>query len=217
MILPPIVLAMGVHVPRGGLDCRKAKSPVERQICGDARLYRLDEILNRRYRAALKHVPDQAALRAVQNGWLDDDRDSCGTAACLEAAYRQRIEELRFEGRHAGLARSVDGIYTHPVGACIDEIDVTRTASNRVRFLFNGCWSPAPGQAPNLGELEGTAAFEGREARFVDASNDLGPGPCRISIRFLAGGLAVHQEGLCGFGMNVWAGGRFVKHRETRR
>jgi uncharacterized protein YecT (DUF1311 family) len=77
-------------------DCSKARSPVERQICGSPRLAELDAILGRYYGAASASVDDGArtCLSRQQRQWLGQARNPCAGTACLEQAYLQRLAEL---------------------------------------------------------------------------------------------------------------------------
>jgi uncharacterized protein len=91
-------------------DCKKASQPLEKVICGDAELSKLDEDLAASYgkaKAALS--PDgQKILLAGQKDWLAFSRRICKTrldpkiakiveqtpADCLKSEYRERIEDL---------------------------------------------------------------------------------------------------------------------------
>jgi uncharacterized protein len=72
-------------------DCAKAASTVERTICGDPALSALDERLATLY--AARRSQDKSAT-ATQRTWLKEVRDKCGTAACLDTAYKTRIQAL---------------------------------------------------------------------------------------------------------------------------
>lgn len=75
--------------------CDKAKTAVEKQICGDAELSTLDEYLGRYYAAArstLKHA--DTCFVGDQQNWLRTKRDKCADGACLKRVYLQRLAEL---------------------------------------------------------------------------------------------------------------------------
>jgi len=71
--------------------CAKAKSKVEKLICADAGLSKLDEELA----AAFRHAAtDWDATAEDQRNWLST-RDRCNTKVCLARVYRARIEVLK--------------------------------------------------------------------------------------------------------------------------
>ncbi|AKM03842.1 hypothetical protein ABD05_27600 [Burkholderia pyrrocinia] len=82
-------------------DCAKASTFVEREICGNPALSRLDDALNADY----KHVVDDFAnypvedppeyhqFVASQKVWLKA-RNRCTTTQCLIDSYRKRIDAL---------------------------------------------------------------------------------------------------------------------------
>lgn len=100
-------------------DCRKAATTIEKLICADKELSRLDELLAKYYKAALVRgecTPDTAtamritptshscldnpswwtdlSVRDEQMRWLRE-RDVCGRdIACLKTSYRTRIAEV---------------------------------------------------------------------------------------------------------------------------
>jgi len=95
-------------------DCKAAKTPTERAICGSSRLSALDEHLAKDYeRAAQALSPAGAAqLKASQRSWLrfasrvcvprDAKRNGGKPAECLEGEYARRIERLAQVGVRVG-------------------------------------------------------------------------------------------------------------------
>ncbi len=88
-------------------DCAKAQRPVEKVICGDAKLNAADEALGRQYRTALAGLPANAVgeMRADQVQWLawlqqvchanDTSKPQAATAKCMEPVYDDRVKLLR--------------------------------------------------------------------------------------------------------------------------
>lgn len=74
-----------------GFDCAKAATPVEKMICADAGLSRLDETLATVYAARAA----DSAVKTEQRQWLRQVRNACATPACLATAYQQRIADLQ--------------------------------------------------------------------------------------------------------------------------
>jgi len=84
-------------------DCTKAKTDVERTICDDAQLSKLDDEMAKVYRLARKRASDKQSFHMSQLTWLQK-RDSCsgsGMDACLIDSYERRLAVLR--GPHAGV------------------------------------------------------------------------------------------------------------------
>lgn len=74
-------------------DCTKASSHVERLICAENELSRLDDDLAVVYRAA-SAAPDAAEqVRRDQRQWLAA-RNACSDSACIKSAYVRRLAAL---------------------------------------------------------------------------------------------------------------------------
>jgi uncharacterized protein len=76
-----------------GFDCARASTRVEKLICGDAELSRLDEQLNAAYKDAIQDKTQAAPIRKAQRQWLDA-RNRCGNAECLRRSYLARLQAL---------------------------------------------------------------------------------------------------------------------------
>lgn len=75
-------------------DCTKASTTVEKMICTDQLLGRLDDALAHNYKGMLtsNFGGSKADLRKEQLKWLGD-RNKCKDSACLVNAYRKRVDE----------------------------------------------------------------------------------------------------------------------------
>ncbi|WP_168224696.1 lysozyme inhibitor LprI family protein [Rhodoferax aquaticus] len=75
-------------------DCSKASTYVERTICTDAQLERLDVALAENYKGMLASDfgGSRKLLQEEQLRWLTQ-RNQCKTAKCLIDAYRKRVDE----------------------------------------------------------------------------------------------------------------------------
>lgn len=92
---------MCLAVPGWGasFDCKKAKTEVEKAVCANPELSKLDDEMARTYREAL--VRDEGATKQSQKAWLAR-RDECGSEpVCLISSYETRLAALR--GPHAGV------------------------------------------------------------------------------------------------------------------
>jgi uncharacterized protein len=74
-------------------DCTKAKSNIEKNICSDANLSKLDDDLSAAYRAATADSRIVNQLRRDQREWLTK-RNACRDHACIKTVYETRLEEL---------------------------------------------------------------------------------------------------------------------------
>ncbi|KWK05470.1 hypothetical protein WM11_12235 [Burkholderia ubonensis] len=88
-----------VHAVAASFDCRAARTDVERAICGDAELSRLDEQLDDTYRVALSLTEGETrnGVRTTQRAWLKSLQPTNARidVRVLKDAYRQRIDELQ--------------------------------------------------------------------------------------------------------------------------
>jgi uncharacterized protein len=81
-------------------DCAKASSSVEKLVCNDAELAKLDNSLSSLYHQLLKNlsVADQKLLKTEQRGWVKG-RDDCWKSddmrGCVASGYHDRINELK--------------------------------------------------------------------------------------------------------------------------
>jgi uncharacterized protein len=81
-------------------DCAKASSSVEKLICNDAELAKLDNSLSSLYHTLMKNTPaaEQKTLKAEQRGWVKG-RDDCWKSddmrGCVVSEYQYRINELK--------------------------------------------------------------------------------------------------------------------------
>lgn len=91
------------RAPAASFDCVKAATAVERAICADTALSRLDREVAQAYGqriAGIDAASDKEAVRTAQRGWLERRNAACkdpsGTvlAACLTSVYRARLAEL---------------------------------------------------------------------------------------------------------------------------
>lgn len=75
-------------------DCSKAATWVEKSICADPLLGKLDAALAKNYQAMLAADggDSRKALKKEQLRWLAR-RNQCTSIACLSAVYRQRVDE----------------------------------------------------------------------------------------------------------------------------
>jgi len=94
-------------------DCKKASTYVEKEICSDTMLGKLDDALTENYSAMLAtDLGDGGAgLKKEQRAWLIE-RNKCTTNKCLVDEYRKRVDDVCDDpvvsGVHASCVQSSD-------------------------------------------------------------------------------------------------------------
>ena len=94
LVLLAFALAGSGHA--ASFDCKKAATFVEKQVCSNNTLGKLDEALAENYRYMLaSDIGDGARkhLRESQRSWLKE-RNRCTTAYCVEALYKLRVDAV---------------------------------------------------------------------------------------------------------------------------
>lgn len=79
-----------------GMDCTKASTPVEKTVCADPELYRLDTHMGWLYRGLANANPKtRPELKTAQRLWLST-RDQCAEdKSCLSLRYTERLAALK--------------------------------------------------------------------------------------------------------------------------
>lgn len=141
-------------VGAASFDCTQASTRVEKLICADAELSRLDAKLGEAYARARRSTDDAATLQAAQRAWLAQ-RNRCDDSDCLAERYRQRIAAL---GGDAG------------GGSAEDAMGEPRTArsAEAVRITQQGPQFELDAAYPRLGEGAAAAAGERVLAELVN-------------------------------------------------
>ncbi|WP_232448857.1 lysozyme inhibitor LprI family protein [Burkholderia ubonensis] len=80
-------------------DCSKARTTVERLVCADPDLVKLDEMVNRGFVAMQlvesKEISYQDPVRKDQINWIRNVRNKCVNSPCLTDAYRARVQYIK--------------------------------------------------------------------------------------------------------------------------
>ncbi len=77
-------------------NCRKARTRIERSVCGHRALQKLDDQLAEALRAALESHPVPDAVKARQRRWIQGHEVCPDTelSTCLKRRYQERIAHL---------------------------------------------------------------------------------------------------------------------------
>lgn len=92
-----ICSAVFVNANAASFDCAKAKGKVEKTICSDTSLSKLDEQLLVAYKSSLVTHPLPEYVRARQRDWLSLNKfcDASKFTSCLTKNYEERISHLK--------------------------------------------------------------------------------------------------------------------------
>jgi uncharacterized protein YecT (DUF1311 family) len=97
-LLTTVWIAAGLAVglaQAASFDCRRAVSKIEKLICGDDDLSKLDEALSKTYQQALERSHDKQETTNEQRQWLKEVGNSCQDADCLKKKYQTKINKLK--------------------------------------------------------------------------------------------------------------------------
>lgn len=142
-----IWLVLGLLAPlstaqAASFDCSKAASTVEKLICGDDELSKMDETLSKTYLQTDQSGDHQKATRE-QRQWLKDKRNACLDEKCLKSAYTTRINELatdntlvRFKGKWVGYSTNIRSIFGN-LTVRSNELDFEREGKRSFK-IFKG-------------------------------------------------------------------------------
>jgi uncharacterized protein len=85
----------GVTCQAASFDCAKAVTAVEKRICANPELSKLDEKMSGTYKEAIDLAAEEEPIRREQRGWIKD-RNRCEDDACLVTAYEKRLKGLSY-------------------------------------------------------------------------------------------------------------------------
>jgi len=158
-------------------DCGKGVTPVEKSICAETGLSRLDEELNQAFHDARLNESTRASVIAQQKIWLKEVRDKCGSVQCLIDAYVHRIDAVK-RGSFAARATGVTGSWEYHGPAESGAWLMTVQSAHQVHFQLEIARG-APSYS--TGWIEGE--FELRDNAGMFRAHTDG-GLCEIAFRF---------------------------------
>jgi uncharacterized protein len=94
IIVITIILTSTSAVQAVSFDCAKATTAVEKMICDDEKLSKLDDALDSVYRESITVSSDIAPIKKGQMSWLKK-RNACKDKKCIKKLYNKRTAELR--------------------------------------------------------------------------------------------------------------------------
>ncbi len=183
-----LAVALGIGTPGAdalgaSFDCTRAGTQIERMICADAELSRLDSELGALYTHARGTAgSDGAALKRDQRAWLKE-RNACTDSACLARAYRGRIVQLGGDSDPDPAGATASAAAT-PMGD-----PETQRTDEQVRITQQGPAFEIDASYPRLGGKRAATA----EAVLADVVDDQVDSFRRNYRDLLAAGDGAHQ------------------------
>lgn len=90
-----VSLIQPVQAEAASFDCSRAATRVEKMICANEELSKLDEALSESYKKSFQRTDIKSkTIIKSQRLWLKNVRNRCHTIDCVKAAYETRIREI---------------------------------------------------------------------------------------------------------------------------
>lgn len=189
-------------------DCKKATTLVEKAVCANPKLSKLDDALGKAYTQALSRVNDKASLQAEQKDWLAKIRNPCRTEHCIQEVYQIRLAELTADTQP--IQSTIFGEYQRYYQGKLDEhtatLNITALGKYKAKITGDSIWigDAARGNV-NLGNIEGEFPISNNMLYYHDEY------ACKFTVIFKAQSLEVKNDnGRCG-GLNVSFNGFYKK------
>lgn len=128
-------LALSFPAQAASFDCKKTQTKVEKMICADAGLSKLDDELTKVYGQVLKKISEETLLKKQQQGWLTA-RNRCQDISCLHEQYQSRIAVLN----EANIFKVAEGRASHITGVSVG------TSTNRPKLITEEFFAPRAAQ-----------------------------------------------------------------------
>ena len=113
------LLGVGTFATAASFDCRKASTDIEKVICDDPELSRLDSEMGRLYHKA-KNIP---GMKTEQKAWVHHRNSLCGSSdGCLIGETKNRIFVLKKALKSSGSTlHSSSSVYSPDLGIICDK------------------------------------------------------------------------------------------------
>lgn len=89
-----MILLLPSAVYAAGFDCEKASGFVEKTICSDEQLSKLDDALTQAFKKTMASAKNAHDVKKQQIVWLTTTRNNCQDATCLTQVYKARLVAL---------------------------------------------------------------------------------------------------------------------------
>src|SRR5471032_734224 len=108
-----LLLSLGSASYAASFNCMKLHTRIEKLICSDQELSKLDDELASTYKLARQAPTDWEPIGVeVQKNWLNE-RNKCFNSTCLIKMYREQIDFWGVMAKSALAEPPITGIYQH--------------------------------------------------------------------------------------------------------
>lgn len=139
-------LVLMVTAQAASFNCLNASSKIEKLICGNDDLSKLDDALNMAYQKVIEQHDSKQKVLEEQRQWLKRVRNMCQDAACLNKAYQERIRDLT-----VALAKSASAPATDAPSLCNQQL---RSILSETVDLAKSIPAPGLKDFANAGDLD---------------------------------------------------------------
>ena len=188
-------------------DCQKTQSKIEKLICADPDLSKLDERLNSAYQRVLSAVPNRSIVIQWQREWLKSEVQVCTELSCLKNAFSLRLALLQRVSSQDADTAIWNGAYIRYLNGKIDQDSASVTliglTGEDVYIFGDALWHGANwkiGQI-NDGQIDGIGKVNHGRIKF----NFDG---CNGEMSLIGKTLLIEHESGCG-GLNVTFNGKY--------
>ncbi len=200
---------IALEASAASFDCEKARSNVEKLICTDPALSKMNEDLNSIYQHVLSEATDKSVIVQLQREWLKREVHICTQSSCLKNAFSSRIDFLQRIAPKGATTTLWNGTYYRYSDGKIDRdsasVVLIGLNGENVYIFGNALWYGANwknGQI-NDGQIDGIGKVNQRHIKFdIDG--------CNGEIFQTGKTLLIENESGCG-GLNVTFNGSYIK------
>jgi uncharacterized protein len=175
-----LVLSVATLLPlvsAQSFDCSRASTAVEKMVCADRELSRLDEEMARAFADARKRFD---AATVGQPAWLTTVRNRCASSTCVKDAYEARVRYLRGLAPGAGFPLDrLEGDWTRVSTSPAEKGYLTIDSATAAQFNFTLAATLALSGRPitaddfnyRMGQVDGVAVTRAGTAVYRDADS----------------------------------------------
>lgn len=218
LILTVSILLFASWTHAASFDCTKASTLVEKAICSESELSKLDDLLMNSYKEALGNIPNADKLKSEQRDWLSNTRNKCQDVGCLKRAYNKRISDINNIAASSNpvsnrAIKNADSLWAGEWNRidCSQHEGAGVTITIKTTQAFEFSLSAASGG--NGGLIEGLASFVENFASYKDSESG-----CIVEFRMKDKCIAIAVEECDGFGgAGVYFDGTYCKGKQNKK
>lgn len=227
IILTIFLIISATNVFAASFTCTKASTAIEKMICADENLSKLDEDLSKIYKQALSAEKFKEELKKQQLMWIKMVRNTCKDTKCLKVRYDERIAALNNSIIDAGTTQHTNGMRTSENKAELipkdvsgkylretdnenSELEIRLLHGGKVRVIGTSFYGTKREYGPNIGELDFVSTINNGHVKY---SEIIGKGDYyELELTFKERSLSAKEKGHSGnFGLNVTFAGEYRK------